>query len=757
MNSINTSNKLNNFLSKIRERNIKIQKEYTPRKKDEKYINFEFKIKHFLLFDKSGLLLINSSIAEYSKLTSKFIDKIKLLVMKIISSDMKYFEIFFKHYKIFISKKNFIYVIILSNKYNSCLVRLYMFFFNIMLINLLGENILNQTYVDLLRISKIIEVYYIPPLSIKFSNIIRYILSKKEANSSKYLYKFKNLFIYYIDNNGYIRSLFDYRKIIHSKEVKYKYNIRNNNVILNFVTSLILEPIYNNNYINQSEVYSHSLELFSTFPRWLLIGKYLKIFDGINFIQLYSANKLTKMTVDYQEFQIKEQQHMDDYYKITSKHSNKFLKLIEFFLYNYFETLTDIMNKYCNPKNELLYLDMDLLIVTNEVLSLKLIEDSLVNIVYKKLQKGKASVLLEEKNENSNSRSNSISSEKSEKKDDNKNNGYNSISGKGDNNMNNESESKNGSSSDLSITSVSKTFLQLETSDVLRELKRKSIQLSSFDSNTVFDNKSELTELWNISCIKNPNQNNNNYDLRSLFSNIPGDKKLSGFDTLSLFEKQQDKQHMSRRPTDKQINIFRGHRNSIGPTFNIIVNNNNNNNNNEINDRKVSMASFKNKRYSSLLYYKRNTTQSPKKVSIIKNNRNNAKRRTSLSINRASNLFKRSNSSTMSGLYLNQFYSLINNNPRFFKTKYQIIKEIQDKIKQTSTKRSNSLIIENKYDKKEKKENNNINIINQINSPIIDEEQEVKNDLINEYYEDKSSNNFLQNNNNNIFMKLNEK
>ena len=168
------------------------------------------------------------------------------------------------------------------------------------------------------------------------------------------------------------------------------------------------------------------------------------------------------MTVDYQEFQIQEQQHMDDYYKITSKHSNKFLKLIEFFLYNYFETLTDIMNKYCNPKNELLYLDMDLLIVTNEVLSLKLIEDSLVNIVYKKLQKGKASVLLEEKNENSNSKSNSISSEKSEKKDDNKNNGYNSISGKGDNNMNNESESKNGSSSDLSITSVSKTFLRIK-------------------------------------------------------------------------------------------------------------------------------------------------------------------------------------------------------------------------------------------------------------------------------------------------------
>ena len=68
MNSIITSNKLNNFLSKIRERNIKIQKEYTPRKKDEKYINFEFKIKHFLLFDKSGLLLINSSTCLYPEI-----------------------------------------------------------------------------------------------------------------------------------------------------------------------------------------------------------------------------------------------------------------------------------------------------------------------------------------------------------------------------------------------------------------------------------------------------------------------------------------------------------------------------------------------------------------------------------------------------------------------------------------------------------------------------------------------------------------
>ena len=756
MKASNTNNKLRHFLSKLEERNMKIHKEYSPRMKDEKYINFDFKIKHFLVFDKSGFLLINSSISEYSKLSPKFIDTIKIFIMKIICLDLKYFEIFFRHQKIFVLNKNFIYVIILANKYNSCLVRLYLLFFNTVFINLLGENILNQNYVDFSNISKIVEVYYIPPLTSKFSNIIEYIISKKETNSSKYLYKFKNLFIYCIESNGYILPLFDYRKITHNKELKYKYNIRNNENILHSITNLILEPIFNNNYINKSDTYSHSLELYATFPRLMILGKYLKIFDGINFVQVYSAKKLSKITMNYQEYEIKQQNSMDDYYKIASKHSNKFLKLIEFFLYNYLETTTDLMNRYCNPKNELLYFDIDLLIVTNDVISLKVVEDTLVNLVYKRLKlnrikmgKGKASILLEEKSENSNSNSNSSgNSNKKSNKGNEENN--NSITVKKNNNSKNENSIlQNESSSSLSITSVSQTFLQIDTSDIFRELKRKSIQLSSFDSNALYDGNSEFSEIWNISCIKNSNQNNNKYDIQSLFSNIPGDKKFSGIDTLSFLEKQEknNNNNLSRRQTEKQINIFKGHRNSIGPTFNIIVNNNNSN---EINHRKISMRSFKSRRYHSILYNNKNGIPSPNKINL---NKNKNIKSSSFNINRASNLFKRSNSSTMSGLYLNQFYSLINNNPRYFKSKFQILKEIQNKIKQSYTKKSNSLIIE----KKEKKENNKINKINQ---PLLnDEEPENKKDILQEYYEDKSSANFLQNNNDNsnIFKKLNEK
>ena len=207
------------------------------------------------------------------------------------------------------------------------------------------------------------------------------------------------------------------------------------------------------------------------------------------------------------------------------------MKLIEFFLYNYLETITDIMNRYCNPKNELLYFDIDLLIVTNDVIALKVAEDSLINLVYKRLQlnrlkmgKRKASILLEEKSENSNSNSNS--SGKSNKKSNSEDNDNSITIKKNNNEKNNNSINKIETSSSVSITSVSKTFLQIDISDVFKELKRKSIQLSSFDSNSLYDGNSEFSEILNISCIKNSNQNNK-YDLQSLFSIIfPEIKKI---------------------------------------------------------------------------------------------------------------------------------------------------------------------------------------------------------------------------------------
>ena len=51
---MNASYRLRNFVSNMFVRNMQMNKEiYIKKKKDEKYINFEFKIKHLLILDKN--------------------------------------------------------------------------------------------------------------------------------------------------------------------------------------------------------------------------------------------------------------------------------------------------------------------------------------------------------------------------------------------------------------------------------------------------------------------------------------------------------------------------------------------------------------------------------------------------------------------------------------------------------------------------------------------------------------------------------
>ena len=121
-----------------------------------------------------------------------------------------------------------------------------------------------------------------------------YILSNKEKNSCKYWYKFKSLLIYYQKRNVSV-SLFDYRKIVYRKELQYKYNIRKNTKLFNTINNWIISSIYNNNYITWNEIYSHQNELYSTFPLWMIFGKFFKVYIGLIIIEIYTAKKLSKI------------------------------------------------------------------------------------------------------------------------------------------------------------------------------------------------------------------------------------------------------------------------------------------------------------------------------------------------------------------------------------------------------------------------------------------------------------------------------
>ena len=455
MKTININNRLENFLFSVKGKNLTSINESISDKKDSKFVQFDFKVKYFLTFDKNGLLLINTAITEYSKLSVKIIDKLKVITMKLNYLNIKNFETYYKHMKIFFLNDNFVYICITSSKINSCVIRLYLYFLNTVFLNLIGDNVKNSNC--LTTIAKIFEVYFVSTLTSKFNKVMDYILSNKEKNSCTHLYKFKSLLIYYSQRNAVI-PLFDYRKIVYRKEYQYKYSIRKNEKLFNTMNNLIIEPLYKNNYITQNEVYSHELELYSTFPRWMIFGKYFKIYNGLSIIEIFSAKKLSKITPTYKEFQIKQQSLISDYDKIVSKHSFKLIKLIELFTFNYLETIDNFVSKYNNPKNELLYFDIDLLIVINDVISLKLTEEGLISLIYKRLQlffinkiklgDHRHSILLEENNENSNSNSNETLN-KDNKNEQNKNN-----------------EDDEDEESDNIITTISKSFLQIESSDI---------------------------------------------------------------------------------------------------------------------------------------------------------------------------------------------------------------------------------------------------------------------------------------------------
>ena len=764
MKAINIYNKLDHFLSLLKGKNFTTNNESLSDKKDNKFIQFDFKVKYFLIFDKNGLLMVNTAISEYTKLSIKVIDKLKVITMKLSYLNIKNFETDYKHLKIYFLNDNFVYICITSNKINACIIRLYLYFLNTVFLNLIGDNVKNSNC--LINISKIFEVYFVSTLTSKFNKVMEYILSNKEKNSCNYLYKFKSLFIYYCQKNVVI-PIFDYRKMIYRKELQYKYSIRNNEKLFNTINKLIIEPLYKNNFITQNEIYSHELELYATFPRWMIFGKYFKIYNGLRIVEVFTAKKLSKITPTYKEFQIKNQTCIKDYNTVASKHSRKFIKLIELFTFNYLETIDNFVSKHNNPQNELLYFDIDLLIVINDVISLKLTEDGIISLIYKRLQlflinkiklgDHNHSILLEENNENSNSNSNDIIN-------------------KENNDKYNEGDDEDDEDSEYTVATISKSFLQIESSDIFEDIyhKRKSLQLS-FESNEQMFNTSEINETFqNISYIRN--LNNNNYDAYSLLSYKPNDSKKmgSGIDVFSLFDKKEDSLNLSRLPTEKQINVFRDHRNSIGPNFNMIVNNNKGtkiSKNTKLYNKRVSFNSLKDPN---------NIFFDTRKKSIFNTNNN-------LLMNKQNDIKKRSYSFTESGLFLRQFYSLMSNS-KYFKNKHQILKEIQNKI--SSMKRNNSLKdlqaefkLKNnspfyKYSLKNGKQNeeekanidqlnesktseHNIHIIKD-SSSVEENDASVNNgynggEIMNEFFADKSSFNFIQDKDNNVFKKLNKK
>ena len=680
------------FLTSIKSFNKIFNKDLKDGKKSKKLRDLEFAIRFFLIFDRTGLLLVNRAVSEFSNLSIKFIDKLKLIVMRMFNIHKTSFVIIFKHLKIFaVIIRNFIFVTISSDKNDSYLIRLYLFFISVVYLNLIGDNLSNP--LCLINISKIFEVFYVDCLTSKFQKIIKYLMTLREPHSIKHLYKFKSLIIYDPNNNNLI---FDYRRIVYQHVHKKKYCILHNNQIFNTINKLIIQPVYNNCVI-PNEGYSHKLELISTFPRWLIFGKFLRIYNGLNMIEIFSANKLSKVTNTYMEYKIEIQNDSEEYERICSKHCKKLIKAVEMFSFNYLETLFSILNKYNNPNNELLYFDLDLLRVTDDVLSLKLNQEQYINLIYKRLRiyiqnrirrqriLDENTVLIEaDESENSENKSNS----------DSKIINRNSDSHSEDSNLSND-------------------FLKIKKSEIydyIYQNKKTILSTLSFHSSEPLFNDSDVfgDQLINISYILKTNDDH----------------------SLVSFINESDFQPFSNISSEKQIYVHLQNRGSIQGMTNFIFNNNNNVNNstyviNAVSQNSTKKISNKNVNLNArksipIIIAKKNENSLSKNTNIVFMNKN--KRLSQLSSNTNSiiintskfendcaniphssmrrsrylkkmNCSRRSHSFSESLQYFNQLYSWLNHSKLNVKNKYQILKQIQYKISKDFiiVKRNNSL------------------------------------------------------------------
>ena len=729
-NKINESYKF--YRSLLRLLNRKEIKQNSNTLDDTKLKIFNLKIRYFLLFDNEGIPLILSSIHDSFPLDNEQEEILIKLVKSFILTKQKKIEFVTEKKKYLLYKDYFIYLVIASSKMNTCLIRIFLNFIKTAYLNLIGR-CYNKTE-NIINISKIFEKFFVKPLTNKFIKILKIILDLKEINKTSLIYKFKNLLIY--DNN---KLLLNYRKIMYKEILNRKYNLD-----IQFFKYTIFD---NNKCINcdKYEMFDYS----DTFPKWKIFMNKLSIHNGFNLILIFNSKKLKLKKLkkiennnnDYEQYLLND---------LVSKKFKKKINLLKLFLLSYFELIDNFFTKYFNPINELKYYEIDILKVINDSLNLKLTKDNLINLLYNKfnvIMKRKGKILecptpvikeLEETEISKNSQKivNVINQVKQIK-------------------------DSSYSSSETNETSYS-SLLNMNSTEFFQILfpKKSSFQCSSIESNDLLYTPSDTSEYINSKIPGNDISFSsiNGFDLESK-------KKVSQYNLNNYFEEKPSQ--IYRKKSFKPENNRKINRFSLPSIFNITINIKSNANHKSTKD---ITSSFKN-------YLKKIKSSMPSVDSNSPMISNNTKMcRKSKSINDIEIIKKGRNSYFGSGLLLKQLYSNLDNKKYPFKSKLQLIKEIQEKImknnydnntKFTSQKlvniKENIKINEMKREyvnccdsKKENKNEKYMKLESMISLSEEDNQFTYNNQkTINEYYNDKISEELC--NKNNILNVLNKK
>ena len=335
-----------------------------------KYWDLNFHIDNLFIYNNSGEELIIYCNDDLKNIYSKNYNLFKKLVTSSYLINTTFSQFFLDKKKITIFKNFLTFIVVTRKSIKENIIKLYLEFISNVLFNFLGDN-KDLKEQNLYNIAKIFEIFFVKYLTIKFGNIIKYLITRRENLMMNSQIQLKNILFYDIKNNTII---FNLKSLFKKKSLLKKIN---NN-------SILWHTLMYNLKMNKDN-YSTKLELFSTFPRLSFILKYLKISNGIGIIECYSSNKLSRNANQYCELEFSYQKIKDNNINYNNGNLGKYLDYFEKFLKLYFTSLSSKYYLYSDLNTELPYFDEDYLSIMVDSLQIRMSFDNLISYLNKKI------------------------------------------------------------------------------------------------------------------------------------------------------------------------------------------------------------------------------------------------------------------------------------------------------------------------------------------------------------------------------------
>ena len=330
---------------------------------------FNFSVDNVFIYKNNGDELINFCFDVLENVYSKNNILFKKLVTSSYLNNTTFSHVFLNDKKISLFRNHLIFIIVTNKKVQENLSKLYLEFISNVFFNFIGDNQENR---NIYNISKIFEIFFLKYLTIKFTDIIKFLIMKRENIMMNSQTKLKNILFIDCKTNTIIFNL--------------KSLLKKNGIIKKLSNRTILWHTIINNLNTFKDYYSTKIELFSTFPRLSFISRYIKINNGMAIIECYSSNKLSRNSNEYCEFEFSFQKIKEKVSSLLFNNSLKYLDYFENFLILYFTSLSSKYYLYNNLNAELPYFDDEYLNIIDDSLQIRMSFENLISYLYKKIE-----------------------------------------------------------------------------------------------------------------------------------------------------------------------------------------------------------------------------------------------------------------------------------------------------------------------------------------------------------------------------------